>query len=230
LVHKIDLLKKFAVIVAAGSGTRMGYEIPKQFLHLSGVPIILRTSMVFLETFPDMKFIVVVGPGNVERARQILEPALSKTELIITEGGSNRFQSVRNGLNLVEDDSIVFIHDAVRCLLTGDLIKRSYESAIEIGNAIPAVTSSDSVRIGTLNENQFIDRNLVFLIQTPQSFKSILIKSAFNQTVGDSFTDEASVLESTGVKINLIKGEKTNIKITHPSDLKQAEAILGSRT
>jgi 2-C-methyl-D-erythritol 4-phosphate cytidylyltransferase len=130
---------------------------------------------------------------------------------------------------MVDAHSVVFVHDAVRCLVTPHLIRHCCEIAIEKGNAVPAIAASDTIRIQTETGNEMVDRNKVRLIQTPQTFFSNAIKEAYNQPYHDSFTDEAGVVEKTGVKINLVEGEKTNVKITTPIDLLIAEKILEER-
>ena len=147
----------------------------------------------------------------------------------MTTGGETRFHSVQNGLKHIKKHSIIFVHDGVRCLLTPDLVRRCYYAAVDKGNAIPAITATDTIRIETVNGNVQIDRDKVRMIQTPQAFFSELVKSAFEQDFHESFTDEASVVEKLGVKINLIEGESTNIKITRPLDLMIAEKVLEER-
>ncbi len=145
-------------------------------------------------------------------------------------GGPTRFHSVKNGLNAINDDNaIIFIHDAVRCLLTANLVYSCYQTAVDRGNAVPAVKAVDSLRIQTSEGNEIIDRSRVWIIQTPQTFQSKILSGAFKQEYDESFTDEASVVERTGVKINLIEGETDNIKITRPIDLLVAEKILSER-
>ena len=144
----------------------------------------------------------------------------------ITAGRDTRFQSVKNGLQLVEDESMIFVHDGVRCLLSTDLIKRCYDQAIETGSAIPAISSKDSVRLITEEGNEAFDRSKVKLIQTPQTFHSKILLPAFNIDYKDKFTDEATVVEAFGLKVFLIEGEENNIKITRPVDMLFAEKIL----
>jgi 2-C-methyl-D-erythritol 4-phosphate cytidylyltransferase len=150
--------------------------------------------------------------------------------ITMTPGGETRFHSVKNGLAAIQAPGIVFVHDAVRCLLTTDLIHRCYERTVEKGNAIPAIQPIDTLRIETPDGSQLIDRSKVRIIQTPQTFYSDIIKKAFEQPYDASFTDEASVVEKLGVAIQLIEGEATNIKITRPLDILLAEKIIAERT
>lgn len=222
-------MEKYAVVVAGGSGLRMGTSVPKQFLELHGNPVIWYTLNAFLDSFPDMKIILVLPKQHLETGKQILRSTYDPDRIWMTVGGETRFHSVRNGLQHINRHSIVFVHDGVRCLLTPDLIRRCYEGAVDKGNAIPAITAVDTIRIKNLNGSEQIDRNKVKIIQTPQTFFSELVKSAFEQDFHESFTDEASVVEKLGVKIHLIEGESSNIKITRPLDLLIAEKVLEER-
>jgi 2-C-methyl-D-erythritol 4-phosphate cytidylyltransferase len=145
-------------------------------------------------------------------------------------GGETRFHSVKNGLALVSEPSIVFVHDGVRCLVTADLIKRCYQQALEKGSAIPAVRATDSVRLIVSDSHQPADRDNVRIIQTPQTFQAQLLLSAFDRDYEEAFTDEATVVEAAGQKVWLIEGEYENIKITRPADLLVAETILRDRS
>ena len=150
----------------------------------------------------------------------------AENEITITTGGETRFHSVKSGLQFVQHPSIVFVHDGVRCLVSEKLIHNCYEETLKKGNAIPAIKPSDSLRLEISDGNKILDRNKVYIIQTPQTFASEILTKAFEQDYDESFTDEASVVEKMGVKINLIEGEKNNFKITQPVDLIIAENIL----
>lgn len=222
-------MKKYAVIVAGGSGMRMGTLVPKQFLELQGKPLLWHTVSVFLDAFSDIEIILVLPETYLQTGREIIGTTKDPGRIRVTAGGETRFQSVKKGLDFIDQHSIVFVHDGVRCLLSTDLITRCYNSAIEKGNAIPAVSAVDTIRIETVAGNSLINREKVRLIQTPQTFFSDIIKPAFEQDYRESFTDEASVVEQLGVKIHLIEGETTNIKITRPIDILIAEKILEER-
>lgn len=222
-------MKKYAVIVAGGSGMRMGTMVPKQFLPLQGKPVLWYTLTAFLDAFPDLEIILVLPEAHLQTGQEILRSTYAPDRIWMTAGGETRFHSVRNGLSHIHQHSIVFVHDGVRCLLTPQLIRRCYQMAQERGNAIPAISAVDSIRIETFDGNEFIDRSKVRIIQTPQTFYSDIVKAAFEQEYEESFTDEASVVERLGVKIHLIEGEPTNIKITHPIDVLIAEKILEER-
>ena len=221
-------MHKYAIIVAGGSGTRMGGEVPKQFQLLKGKPVLWYTLKAFTDAYDDVQIILVLPENHTDKGEEMAKD-FPLRRIRITTGGETRFQSVKNGLQLVDAHSIVFVHDGVRCLVTPQLIRRCAETALEKGNAIPAIAATDTIRIETTAGHQQIDRNDVRIIQTPQTFFSNIIKQAFEQPYQESFTDEASVVEKTGEKINLVEGEATNIKITRPVDLLIAERILEDR-
>ena len=222
----MGLMKKFAVIVAGGSGTRMGADIPKQFLSLHGKPILQRSLEIFVSAFPDIHLVIVLPENHLQQGDSLAKISGVSIPALIVTGGSTRFDSVKNGLSKVEKDSIVFVHDAVRCLATRDLIERCYYQALEKGSAIPAIEIKDSLRMMHSGRSEVIDRTKVRSIQTPQTFQSNILLNAFKQPYQDSFTDEATVVETSGQAVFLIKGEENNIKITSPIDLQIAEKIL----
>ncbi len=219
-------MQKIAVIVAGGMGQRMGAAVPKQFLLLNGKSILWHTLQRFLSTWDDLHVILVLPKEHQEEGHKIVESLQASDRVRITEGGDTRFQSVKNGLSLITTPSVVFVHDGVRCLVSSELIKKCYEQAIEKGSAIPAVAATDSIRIVEGEGHYVADRNLVRIIQTPQTFLSEFLLPAFEQPYQTSFTDEATVVENAGTKVFLIEGEYTNIKITRPEDLQIAEQIL----
>jgi 2-C-methyl-D-erythritol 4-phosphate cytidylyltransferase len=221
-------MQKYAVIVAGGSGTRMGGEVPKQFQLLKGKPVLWYTLKAFIDAYDDMQIILVLPENHLELGQQIANE-FPLNRIRFTTGGETRFHSVKNGLRLVDAHSLVFVHDGVRCLVTPQLIRRCGEAALEKDNAIPSVAAIETIRIQTGDGNEPIDRNRVRVIQTPQTFFSNVIKQAFEQSYEESFTDEASVVEKMGIRINLIEGERPNIKITTPIDLLVAEKILEGR-
>ena len=218
---------KYAIIVAGGTGMRMGGPLPKQFMLLKGKPLLRYTIDAFIEAYDDMQIILVLPELFIEKGKEIAAQ-FPYNRMHITTGGETRFHSVKNGLRLVDNHAIVLVHDGVRCLVTPRLIQRCCEETIEHGNAIPAVAAVDSIRIETRSGNEVVDRSRVRIIQTPQTFFSEVIKEAFEQDYLESFTDEACVVEKLGVKIHLIEGETNNIKITRPIDLLIAEKILSS--
>lgn len=222
-------MKKYAVIVAGGSGLRMGTAVPKQFLELSGHPVLWHTLNAFLQAYSDLEVILVLPQAHVETGLAIIQTTIDPSRIWIATGGETRFHSVKNGLDHIHQHSVVFVHDGVRCMVSPELIRQCYEHTLEFGNAIPAIAAVDSIRITTALGNEQVDRNRVRIIQTPQTFFSDMLKAAFEQEYDTSFTDEASVVERLGVKIHLVEGETTNLKITRPIDIVIAEKILEER-
>lgn len=223
-------MKKFAVIVAGGTGSRMNNIIPKQFLLLNGKPVLYYTINAFLNAYDDVHIILVLPEEHVAAGQEIIDAFFDYSRIQIAMGGRTRFHSVQNGLQLVHEESIVFVHDAVRCLLSVDLIHRCYEAAIKNGSAIPVIDSKDSVRLITDEGNEALERNAVKKVQTPQTFHSKILLPAFNIDYKDKFTDEATVVEAFGLKVELVEGEENNFKITRPVDLVMAEELLTNLT
>ena len=222
-------MKKTAIIVAGGTGQRMGTTLPKQFLAIEGKSILLHTIDQFVSAFSDINFVIVLPADYIHEGENIIASSELSQSFQFVAGGDTRFQSVKNGLAQADPASIVFVHDAVRCLLTPDLIQRCYQQAVEKGSAIPAVSSTDTIRITEGTKHHVVDRANVMMIQTPQTFNAALLKKAFEQVYQPSFTDEANVLEASGKEVYLIEGEYENIKITRPLDLAIAEYILAKR-
>lgn len=222
-------MNKYAVIVAGGAGTRMGSATPKQFLLINEKPVLYYTIKTFLEAYDDLKIVLVLPEDFTDMGREIIDAWFDYSRIKITAGGESRFHSVHNGLQLIEDDGVVFVHDGVRCLLTKELIYRCYEKALETGSAIPVVPVKDSVRLITEDDNEALDRNKVVLVQTPQAFHSKILLTAFEIDYKERFTDEATVVEAFGLKIQLVEGEENNIKITRPIDLLFAQQVLKER-
>jgi len=223
-------MKKFAVIVAGGSGLRMKTDIPKQFLLLNGKPILWHTINQFLNAYDNLECILVVPHEHLAKGQEIKEMFVDNSSRIKIEvGGATRFNSVKNGLKLVDKESIVFVHDGVRCLVDESLIKRCFNQAVAMGSAIPAVAATDSIRVGDNTNHRVEDRNNVKIIQTPQTFQSNILKEAFEQSFSEYFTDEATVVEASGKQVFLCEGNYDNLKITRPIDLIVAESILAKK-
>ena len=198
-------MNKYAIIVAGGSGIRMGGNLPKQFMLLKDKPVLYYTMKTFLDAYDDLQIILVLPVDYTDMGQEIIDAYFDKDRIRITAGGDTRFQSVRNGLMLVEGEAIIFVHDGVRCLASKDLIHRCYVQAVETGTAIPAVASKDSIRLLTEEGNEAYDRNKVMLIQTPQTFHSKILVPAFQIDYKDKFTDEATVVEAYGMKVSLVE-------------------------
>ena len=219
-------MTKYAVIVAGGTGTRMGAAVPKQFMQLNGKPVLLHTIETFLRAYADLQIILVLPASFEEQGRQLILQSAAPSRVQIVLGGTTRFHSVQNGLKQINEASVIFVHDGVRCLVTESLIRRCYEQTILKGNAIPAVAVNDSIRMVEGNKTKVVDRNKLRAVQTPQTFRSNILLAAFEQPYNEAFTDEATVAEAAGHEIFMIEGEKENIKITLPADLLIAEQLF----
>jgi 2-C-methyl-D-erythritol 4-phosphate cytidylyltransferase len=216
----------YVVIVAGGSGKRMGAEIPKQFLELAGRPVLMHTIERFKSFNESIEIITVLPENQLRHWLELQEKYSFKISQTLVKGGSARFFSVRNGLKFVNTPGLVAIHDGVRPFVSNDTIKRCFETAEKLGNAIPSISPTESLRILTENGSTPVNRFNVKQIQTPQVFNADLIKKAYLQDYNCEFTDDATVLERSGEKINLIEGNRENIKITNPEDLLISVALL----
>jgi 2-C-methyl-D-erythritol 4-phosphate cytidylyltransferase len=225
----INNMKKYAVIVAGGAGVRMGGALPKQFLLLRGKPVLWYTLNTFLSAYADLSVILVVSGDYRPAGLDVAASTGAPGRIRMADGGVTRFHSVRNGLELIGEESIVFVHDGVRCLLTTALVHRCYEAALQFGSAIPVVDSRDSVRFLTGNGSEAVERSRVRLVQTPQTFRSDVLQHAYQAEYSLQFTDEATVVEASGHPVHLVEGETDNIKLTHPMDLVVAERLLKER-
>jgi 2-C-methyl-D-erythritol 4-phosphate cytidylyltransferase len=223
-------MKKYIVIVAGGSGSRMNSSIPKQFLLLNGKPVLYYAIHTFLQTFDDCKIILVLPEEHIAAGQEIIDAFFDYNRIEIVIGGRTRFHSVQNGLaNVDDEESVVFVHDAVRPMVSAALIYRCLASVVESGTAIPVIDCKDSVRLIIEDGNEAIERSKVKLVQTPQAFHGKILLPAFNIDYKDKFTDEANVVEAFGLKVSLVEGEEENIKITKPADLIIAESILSAK-
>jgi 2-C-methyl-D-erythritol 4-phosphate cytidylyltransferase len=223
--------KSYAIIVAGGSGTRMQTAVPKQFQLLCGKPVLMHTIEAFHLSTVKPKIIIVLPAEYHAYWEQLCITHNFKIPYQLVTGGETRFHSVKNGLDAINNDeeALIAVHDAVRPLTSSQIIEKSYQHTIEYGNAVTAVKSRDSVRLMEGGVSKSLTRDDVYLVQTPQTFQSAQIKKAYQQVYSEKFTDDASVVEETGVKINLVEGSHQNIKITYPEDLAIAEMILKSR-
>jgi len=222
-------MRKAVIIVAAGSGIRMGGDRPKQYLELAGMPLIVHSLEKFLRFDPGMKVVVVLSPYHGEYWKDISEKHSLPSGITLVHGGTSRFESVRNGLAHMEDDLVVGIHDAVRPLVSRGTLERTYESAISKGSGIPVIPLDDSVRMLQGAEGSVVvDRSLLRRVQTPQVFQSTLIKQAYQQIEDPTVTDDARVFESQFGHVALVEGNRENIKITTPADLVMAGALIRS--
>lgn len=220
----------YAIIVAGGHGTRMGSDIPKQFLLVGGRPVLMRTIDRFYAYDNAMQIIVVLPKDQQDYWHGLCEKYHFTVPHLLADGGDSRFESSRNGLALVPDDAdgVVAFHDGVRPFVSMDVIDRCFEMAREEYTAVPVVPVTDTLRhVDDRNNSSFtVDRKLFRAVQTPQVFDISLAKQAFNQPERKTFTDDASVVESLGVKVKTVEGNRENIKLTTPFDLKIAEVLV----
>lgn len=218
-------MKKYALIVAGGKGLRMGADLPKQFIELSGLPVLMHTLKAFRQV-DDIHITLVLPEDHMEYWSSLCKLHQFSIPHQLVVGGDSRFQSVKNGLASIPKDALVAIHDGVRPLVSTQVINEAFLIAEEKGNAIAVVPLKDSLRKQELEKNFAVNRANYFLVQTPQAFQSKIIQDAYTAALDDNFTDDASVLEAQNIEINLIAGDYRNIKITTPEDLLIAEAFL----
>ena len=218
----------YIIIVAGGKGLRMGSDIPKQFLPIDGLPVLMRTIRRFREYDADINIILVLPKSQQEYWHSLCKEYQFNERYTIADGGETRFHSVSNGLSLVPDDAegVVGVHDGVRPFPAIDVISNCYATARSQGAVIPVIPVVETVRHLEDNDSRTVSRDEYRLVQTPQTFDIQLLKRAYRQPFTPMFTDDASVVEALGDTITLVEGNRENIKITTPFDLKIAEAIL----
>lgn len=219
-------MKKSVIIVAGGKGLRMGSELPKQFLPIGGKPVLMRTLEVFRRYDATLHIILVLPKGQQVFWRQLCKEHGFAVEHTIADGGETRFHSVKNGLALVQAPGLVGVHDGVRPFVSVDVISRCYDLAEERKAVVPVVDVVETLRHLTDKGSETVSRNDYKLVQTPQVFDADLLKQAYAQEFTPFFTDDASVVEAMGVPVFLTEGNRENIKITTPFDLKVGSALL----
>ena len=215
---------EYVIIVAGGKGLRMGGEIPKQFLPIGGVPVLMRTLMRFREYSTYLQIILVLPHEQQDYWLQLCKEYNFQVEYLLADGGPTRFHSVQNGLALIPDEveGVVGVHDGVRPFVSVDVIRRCYEEARTEKAVIPVVPVVETLRHV---EKGNVFRDSYRLVQTPQVFDIQLLKAANRQPYRDTFTDDASVVEAYGHPVAMVDGNRENIKITTPFDLKMAEVL-----
>lgn len=219
-------MQKSVIIVAGGSGKRMGTEIPKQFLLLKGKPILMHTIKRFYSYDTAIEIILVLPKEQISVWKELCVEHNFSIQHKIAEGGSERFYSVKKGLEKLQHNGIVAIHDGVRPLVSIDTIDRCFVKAIETGAAIPVMPVIESLRKLNGENSYAVNRSEFVLVQTPQCFNIDLLKKAYEQDFSAQFTDDASVIELAGAKVVLVNGNIENIKITTPQDLALAEYLI----
>ena len=218
----------FVIIVAGGKGLRMGSDIPKQFLPVGGKPVLMRTLERFRAYSDDMRIILVLPAAQQDYWQKLCEDYHFNVEYLLANGGETRFHSVQNGLALIPDDAegVVGVHDGVRPFPSIEVIRNCYETARLKKAVIPVIPVVETVRHLEGESSVTVPRGDYRLVQTPQTFDIQLLKAANRQPYNDGFTDDASVVESYGHDITLVEGNRENIKITTPYDMKIAEVLI----
>ena len=220
------MAKRGVIIVAGGSGSRMQSSLPKQFMILGGEPVVARTINTFAEALPGAEIVVVLPKEHIALWKNLaarFDVAVHKC----VEGGKERFDSVKAGIAALSPDvEYVAIHDGVRALVSKRLIINAMLKIESVDAVIPVVEAVDSYRVVEGESNEVIPRSKLRIVQTPQLFRADILRRAYTQEYNPRFTDDATVVESLGVKITLIEGERSNIKLTTPEDMVYAEAMI----
>jgi len=220
-------MRYYAIVVAGGTGNRMQNTVAKQFLLIENRPVLMHTLEAFHKCVLNPDIILVMNIHQQAYWKELCDTYNFNIPHLLIDGGKERFDSVKNGLDRIKDDGIVAVHDAVRPLVSASLILHTFQMAAQNGNAIAAIQPVDSVRRKTIsNATEAINRDELFLIQTPQTFQISQLRKAYLQVFRNDFTDDASVVEKAGFTINLVEGERSNIKITYPQDLELASFLL----
>jgi 2-C-methyl-D-erythritol 4-phosphate cytidylyltransferase len=219
-------MQKYLILVAGGRGTRMKADQPKQFLRIGRYPVLYYSMRAFYDYDNSIKIILVLPSDMITAWENIVSETGIRIPHQIIEGGNTRMESCRNGMSMVGDDGLVAVHDAVRPLVSRATIDRCFNVASEKGNAVPVGEIYETLRQLNSSGSVTIDRNFIRSVQTPQVFQVNIIKKAFDKVNNYSYTDEASMIESLGYPINMVEGNRENIKITDPYDLKIAEFLL----
>ncbi len=221
--------KTYTIVVAGGKGSRMNTELPKQFMEIAGLPILMHTINKIISAIPSTQIIVALPPNDILVWENLCKTHNFNIAHHISEGGNERFYSVKNALQLIKDNnSITGIHDGVRPFVSEEVIRNVYDAAQRKGAAIPVVPLNESIRKTEAAHSVALNRNDYKIVQTPQCFRTDILLNAYKQNFCTDFTDDASVVEKTGQKITLVEGNKENIKITTPHDLLFAEALMKS--
>ena len=219
-------MEKYVIIVAGGSGKRMGGEMPKQFLLVAGKPILMHTVEAFARADEGFKFILVLPEAHFSTWHSLVNEYNFTIPVTLVAGGAERFFSVKNALAHVPNGALVAVHDGVRPFASKETILEAFDVAAEKGAAVPVIDEVDSLRRVQKGESQAVNRSEYKRVQTPQVFQSTILQKAYNQEFSSLFTDDASVVESIGETITLTTGNVENIKITTPHELLLAEALI----
>lgn len=222
-------MERYAILVAGGKGLRMGGDIPKQFLPIGGKPVLMRTIEVFRQAYPDIHIILVLPVSQQDYWQQLCQEYNFAVPVRIADGGETRFHSVSNGLKLIPDDTdgLVGVHDGVRPFVAVETIRRCYDEAMEKEAVVPVISVVETVRqLRKDGTSVTVPRDEYKLVQTPQTFRISLLKEAYRQPYTSFFTDDASVVEAMGKPVYLVEGNRENIKITTPADIRFVNGLL----
>ncbi len=218
------------IIVAGGSGSRMGGDVPKQFLPLAGKPILMHTIEAFYRFDNQMQIVVVLPRAQHSYWDKLCQKhSFNSIHYQLTSGGETRFHSTLNGLQMLSTEGIIAVHDGVRPLVSQATLQRCFDAAERAKAVVPAVPVNESLRQVDGTENHAVSRDAYRIVQTPQVFDAATLHAAFRQPYSTAFTDDASVVESMGVPITIVDGNFENIKITRPIDLFVAEAVISRK-
>ncbi len=223
-------MKTYTIIVAGGTGSRMKGEVPKQFMLLNGKPVIMYSIEAFFAYDPTVEIILVIHPDYLSVWKQLTGEFKISIPFKVAEGGQTRFDSVKNGLKLIEDDGFVAVHDAARPVINAAFLRKLFLAALTYGSAIPVVPVTDTIRIIDGDTSHQQDRTFLRAIQTPQVFKVSELQRAYIQPYQPGFTDDGSVMEAAGFPLHLSEGRPENIKITHLQDITVAESLIKNLT
>lgn len=232
----MSIKQKYLIVTAGGTGTRMGASVPKQFLMLGGVPVLQLTISKFVNSVPGLKVITVLPENYIELWKSLCYDNNFTVPQTIVRGGLTRFHSVKNALAKVPDGALVAVQDGVRPFVSSALLETLFREAEACPGVVPAIPCVDTLRpISRSEDGQGlvrlddapVDRSRVFAVQTPQIFQSEVIKEAYGQVFDTAFTDDASVVEKAGFPVKYIEGERLNIKLTTPEDMRLAEVVYG---
>ena len=226
-------MERYAILVAGGQGLRMGGDVPKQFLPLNGKPVLIHTIERFLEVFPDIHIIIVLPQGQHEYWHALCSKHGFADTFQLALGGPSRFHSVLNGLSAIPAEvsqAVVAVHDGVRPFVSRETLRRCYDEAEHSGTSVPVLPVVETIReLLPEGGSRTVPRDNYRLVQTPQVFQLNILRQAYEQPFSAHFTDDASVVESLGIPISLVEGNRENIKLTTPADLLLAHGILEAR-
>ena len=219
-------MKQYIIIVAGGSGSRMDSTIPKQFLDLNSKPILMHTIEKMHQSLEHSEIILALPKSGFDTWKKLCQDHQFKVNHQVVEGGNTRFESVSNALRKVNEQSVIAVHDGVRPLVKNSVVNECMQTAQEKGAAIPVIAIDESLRQKTDSGSVVVNRDEYLIVQTPQCFSSEVLLKAYQQDYSPSFCDDASVVEAMGIEIQLIQGNKENIKITTQEDLKKAQVYI----